>query len=280
MSTPQHIPIKTLHLFPVLDNLLIELLQSLTDKEWNAATIAKLWTVKDIAAHLLDGNLRTLSSSRDKYFSETPQNMNSYNDLVACLNQLNHSWTNAAKRLSPQVLINLLEITGKQYAEHLNSLNPFNQAIYSVAWAGEEVSQNWFHIAREYTEKFIHQQQIRDAVGKEGILTKELFSPFIITMMYALPYTYKNIPASTGTTVTVKIISGIGGQWSLIKTTSNWEFTNHAIEKADATITMDPKIAWKLFSKGITATEAIDKVEINGNVELGKAALNMVSFMV
>jgi hypothetical protein len=149
-----------------------------------------------------------------------------------------------------------------------------------VAWAGEEVSQNWFHIAREYTEKYIHQQQIRDAVGKEGILTKELFSPFINTLMYALPYTYKNITADTGTTVTVKIVSAIGGQWSLIKTTSNWEFTNPAIEKVDATIMMDPKIAWKLFSKGITATEALDKVEITGNTVLGKAALNMVSFIV
>ncbi len=140
MHTQQHIPIKVLHLFPVLDNLLIELLQSLSDKEWNAPTIAKLWTVKDIASHLLDGNLRTLSSSRDKYFGETPQSINNYNALVAYLNQLNHSWTNAAKRLSPQVLIHLLEITGKQFCEHLNSLNPFDQAIYSVAWAGQEVS--------------------------------------------------------------------------------------------------------------------------------------------
>jgi hypothetical protein len=114
--------------------LLIELLQFLTDKEWNAPTIAKLWTVKDIAAHLLDGNLRTLSSSRDKYFGETQQNINTYNDLVAYLNQLNHSWTNAAKRLSPQVLINLLEITRKQYTEHLNILTPL--ILQYIRWHG------------------------------------------------------------------------------------------------------------------------------------------------
>jgi Mycothiol maleylpyruvate isomerase N-terminal domain len=135
MHVTQNIPIKALHLFPLLDNHLIELLQSLTETEWNAATIAKLWTVKDIAAHLLDGNLRTLSSSRDKFFSEAPQNINTYYDLVSYLNQLNHNWVTALKRLSPQVLIHLLEITGKQYAEHLNSLNPFDKAIYSVAWS-------------------------------------------------------------------------------------------------------------------------------------------------
>ncbi|QNK63461.1 maleylpyruvate isomerase N-terminal domain-containing protein [Pedobacter sp. PAMC26386] len=63
-----NIPIKTVHLFPVLDKLLLELLPALTAEEWNLPTIAKLWTVKDITAHLLDGNLRMLSASRDHFF--------------------------------------------------------------------------------------------------------------------------------------------------------------------------------------------------------------------
>jgi uncharacterized damage-inducible protein DinB len=98
MTTIQKdIPIKTLHLFPVLDKLLIELLKSLSSEEWHLPTIAKLWTVKDIASHLLDGNLRILSFSRDNYFGETPTNINSYTDLVGYLNQLNSTWTNATK---------------------------------------------------------------------------------------------------------------------------------------------------------------------------------------
>ena len=56
--------IETTHLFPVLDQKLIELLKSLSPEDWNKQTVAKLWTVRDIAAHLLDGNLRTLSLSR------------------------------------------------------------------------------------------------------------------------------------------------------------------------------------------------------------------------
>jgi uncharacterized damage-inducible protein DinB len=45
--------ILTQHLFESLDNKLIELLRSLSDEDWNKPTIAPLWTVKDIAAHLL-----------------------------------------------------------------------------------------------------------------------------------------------------------------------------------------------------------------------------------
>ena len=131
MPLQQNISVKTLHLFPVLDNLLIDLLKSLCNDEWHLPTIAKLWTVKDIASHLLDGNLRTLSFSRDNYFGETTTNINSYTDLVEYLNLLNSNWINATKRLSPTVLIELLEITGKQYSEHLQTLNPFETAIFS-----------------------------------------------------------------------------------------------------------------------------------------------------
>lgn len=83
------IMIETLHLFPLLDTMLINLLRSLTDEEWNTQTIAKLWKVKDVASHLLDGNLRLLSISRDGYFGEKTGDIGSYQDLVSYLNNLN-----------------------------------------------------------------------------------------------------------------------------------------------------------------------------------------------
>lgn len=279
MSTTPNIPIDVVHLLPVLDEKLIELLQSLTADEWQRPTIAKQWTVKDIAAHLLDGNLRGLSFSRDNYFGETPSNINSYNDLVAYINQLNGNWVNATKRLSPDVLIALLEITGKQYAEHLKTLKPFDTAVFAVAWAGQSKSDNWFHIAREYTEKFLHQQQIREAVGKPGILTKEFFQPFADILLFGLPYTYRNTAAETGTTVTVNILTDIGGQWNLVKTSTNWELTKNPIANPNAIVTIEPEYAWRLFTKGMTKQAAMEKIEITGNKQLGEVVLEMVSVM-
>ena len=149
IAAKQTIPINTVHLFPVLDKLLIELLKSLTPEEWDAPTIAKRWTVKDIVSHLLDGNLRTISILRDHHFGEPSKNIHSYKELVDFLNQLNMSWTAAAKRLSPQILVELLETTGKQYCEQLALLQPFDTAVFAVSWAGQEQSENWFHTARE-----------------------------------------------------------------------------------------------------------------------------------
>ncbi|MBD1387305.1 maleylpyruvate isomerase N-terminal domain-containing protein [Mucilaginibacter rigui] len=83
----QAIPIPTLHLFPVLDKLLIELLGSLTPADWNKPTVARLWSVKDIAAHLLDTNMRTISYAQGYEMAIATQ-INSYQDLVAYLNEL------------------------------------------------------------------------------------------------------------------------------------------------------------------------------------------------
>lgn len=276
----QHkITIETLHLFPVLDRKLIALLRSLTAEEWHAQTVAKLWKVKDVASHLLDGNLRALSTSRDGYFGETPENIHSYQDLVDFLNHLNRSWTSATQRLSPRVITDLLEITGEAYTAHLNTLPPFEDAVFPVAWAGQEKSPNWFHIAREYTEKFLHQQQIRDAVGKPGIMTRELYYPFIDTLMFAFPYAFKDVPAERGTVVTLEISTDIGGTWSVVKTDKGWVLDKSIGRGAQSKVIMDPDTAWKLFSKSWTPEQVTDKVHLSGEVSLAKQVLNIVAVM-
>lgn len=266
-------------MFPILDSKLLELLKSLTIEEWDSQTVAKLWKVKDVASHLLDGNLRALSTSRDSYFGEKPENINSYQDLVGFLNHLNMSWTSATKRLSPQVIINLLEITGKEYYEHLQTLNPFDNAIFSVAWAGQETSPNWFHIAREYTEKFLHQQQIRDAVGKQGIMTKELFYPFVDTLMFAFPHTFSNTSAENDTIVSIEVSTDIGGIWNIIKTDVGWELEKSTSFDVHAKVIIDPETVWKLFSKSWKPEQVTDKVKISGDITLAKQALNIVAVM-
>lgn len=280
MLPPQlNIPVITLPLFPVLDQRLLDMLRQLTPEEWNQPTIAKLWTVKDIAAHLLDGNLRGLSVSRDRYFGVSSGAIHSYQELVNFLNRLNHQWTDAAKRLSPALLIHLLELTGKAYYEHLLSLNPFDEAVYGVAWAGQERSENWFHIAREYTEKFIHQQQIRDALGKEPLFSEALFHPFIRTFLYALPLAYRNTEAPEGAIIALQIGSAAGEGYRIIRNYNGWSLTEVSEAIATSTIQMSPDTAWKVFSKGISPAIALEQVTITGNIDLGKIALEMVAVM-
>jgi hypothetical protein len=189
------------------------------------------------------------------------------------------SWTSATKRLSPQVLIELLESTGREYSAFLATLEPFQDALLSVAWAGQQVSPNWFHIAREYTEKFLHQQQIRDAIGCPGIMTKEFYYPFIDILMYALPHTFSEVVADSGTTVSLIITSDIGGQWNVTKTEHGWELNKNLIRTADATVTMDPDTAWKLFSKSWRPADVSHLVLVKGDLRLAEKLLDTVAVM-
>jgi hypothetical protein len=275
----QVIPIPTLHLFPVLDKLLIELLDSLTPADWNKPTVARLWTVKDIAAHLLDTNMRTISKLQG-YEAPVSAQINSYQDVVAYLNELNATWVSAMKRISPQLLTLQLESTGKQYIEYLHTLNPFAQAKYAVAWAGEDTSLNWFDIAREYTEKWHHQQQICDAVGKPGLMTKELFYPCIDTFMYALPYSYRNISATEGALIKITVSGDIGGDWYLLKTAHKWDLLKQQpTNSIHSEVITDPETTWKFFTKAISPQTALQKSTITGDVLLGQTVFNTIAVM-
>jgi hypothetical protein len=58
-------PILCAHLLRRVDEKLIDLLRSLEPSEWDLQTVAPLWKVRDVAAHLLDTALRKLSMVRD-----------------------------------------------------------------------------------------------------------------------------------------------------------------------------------------------------------------------
>jgi uncharacterized protein (TIGR03083 family) len=278
MEQPKNIPLDLVHLLPVIDRKLMELLHSLTPGEWQQQTVAKLWKVKDVVAHLLDGNIRILSMLRDNYQGESP-NIQSYQDLLDFLNGLNADWVKAMKRVSPSMLLLLHETTGKPYCDYYASLDPFDKSPFAVNWAGEDESKNWMHIAREYTEKWLHQQQIRDAVNKPGLLTKELFYPFIDTFMMALPFTYRDVDAAEGTSVAITVSTEIGGSWFIKKENDKWVLSKGMTANPTTQVIIDPDTAWKLFSKSIRPENVMDVVKINGDKDLGEKALGMVSVM-
>ncbi|TAE59891.1 MAG: hypothetical protein EAZ89_02040 [Bacteroidetes bacterium] len=273
-------PIPTLPLFPILDEKLLTLLRSLSASDWEKPTLASRWKVKDIATHLLDGNIRGLSLSRDGYMGEGPGAIHSYQDLLNYLNHLNMSWTDALKRVSPLLLTDLLELTGKQYYEHLKTLDPFGKAIFSVAWAGEESSETWFHIAREYTEKWHHQQQIRYALGQEAELyQRELYFPYLDTSMRALPHHYRSVAGNPGDQIAFEVTGAGGGWWNLLYRDKSWTLGSGAGDAALCTVSLPGDIAWRIFTKGISAEEAQSRLLIEGRQELGAHICTMLAVM-
>lgn len=271
--------IETIELFARLDGLLIQVLKSLNESDWDLPTFAPKWRVKDIAAHLLDGNLRALSMLRDGYFGEKPEKINSYVDLLAYLNKLNETWVNSMIRLSPKVLIDLLESSGKEYISFLKSLNPEETSKFSVAWAGEYESKNWFHIARDYTEKWHHQQQIRSSIGAtEPLYNFELYQPYLETSMRALPHHYRNTQAENGDVLEFNIEHF--GSWFLVYQNKEWILSKEETQKPICKTLIPKDLAWKIFTKGIKPDVAKDLIKFEGSsTYLGEKILDMLAVM-
>lgn len=271
------VPIETLHLFPLLNKELISFLKQLEPGDWQKQTVAKQWVVKDIAAHLLDVNYRRIALHRDRWSVPPDVTIRSYDDLVCFLNALNADWVRSARRLSPAIIIDLLESTNEVVFKEFSKLDPFATAAYAVGWAGETESRNWFDIAREYTERWLHQQQIRDALGNRDLMTIALYHPFLNVFMQAWPYTLKDVFAEEGT-VLKAVVTGIG-EWHLQKDQDGWKLGNTEVEKITAETIIDTNIAWKLFSKSIRKNDVKEGITIKGDSFLGEKILDMVSVM-
>jgi uncharacterized protein (TIGR03083 family) len=271
-------PILCAHLLRAVDEKLIDLLGSLTSDEWDLQTTAPLWKVRDVAAHLLDTALRKLSMVRDSCYLEAPR-IDSQDDIIALVNRLNHEGVTVYRRLSPRVLIDLMQRVCEQSARFHESLEPFALAAFNVSWAGEQESLNWFDTARELTERWHHQQQIRFATQRPGIVTPELYHPVLDCFMRGLPHAYRNVEAPPGTLVLVQISGECGGHWHLLKQTSRWQLTRDPIAGFASRVTIPQDMAWRLFTKGIDRSSARAHIHVEGNRHLGEQVLQLVAIV-
>jgi hypothetical protein len=186
----------------------------------------------------------------------------------------------AARRISPELLITCLDITAHAYYAHARTLVPFGKAIFSVSWAGEQTSPNWFHIAREYTEKWHHQQQIRVAVGQEAaLLENELYIPFLDTSMRALPYHYRTVSGQKDEVIQFTV-SGGNGSWYLWHNGETWELLSACEIPPVCQVLLDKEKAWQIFTNGLKAQQALPYLQIQGKQSLGEHILTMLAVMV
>jgi uncharacterized protein (TIGR03083 family) len=273
-------PTTTVDLFPGLSDELLTLLRQLAPDAWQRPTACPGWSVKDLVAHLLGGNIGRLSFGRDHLLrKESARAPTSNAELIDWINAQNTAWVQAAERISPPVLIDFLALTDQQVAEFFTTLDMQAPAPISVGWAGETQSSNWFDVGREYTEKWFHQQQIREAVGAPGLVERRWLLPVIEICLRALPYTYQTIAAAEGTAIVVRIVGAAGGVWSLVRGDRDWTLYAGEAETAAATVQLSDDTAWRLFSKGLDQAELLRRMQIEDDATLGARIADLVAIM-
>jgi uncharacterized protein (TIGR03083 family) len=244
---------------------LLALLADLGEDDWARPTAAPLWTVKDVAAHLLGGDVAILSGKRDGF--HLSQRIESNEQLIELIDRLNAEWVQATRRMSPRLLHELLAFTGPEVEACFASLDPKALGC-AVSWAGPEPAPVWFDLAREFTERWHHQQQIRDATGRTPLYDPYFFSPVLDTFVRALPYAYRNTAAQAGTCVRFEISGEAGGVWFVFRSEEAWTLLLDATVEPAATVVLPQDLAWRLFTKGLDRKRARALAVINGKAEL------------
>jgi len=151
--------------------------------------------------------------------------------------------------------------------------------VFAVSWAGESESQNWFDTAREFTERWHHQQQIREAVGKPGIMTPRLYHPVLDCFMRALPFAYRDVDAAPGSLMEVCVAGDCGGTWHLYREETGWMLITAPECQQVASVEIPQEIAWRIFTKGIAREESINQVHFAGDRELALHILNTIAIV-
>jgi len=224
------------------------LLRAIPDEDWQRQTVAPGWRVRDVAAHLLDVKLRKVAVYRDRHFPHVDKPPVTAAEIAQLVNGLNAGGVQFGARLSPRLIVDLLEIAGGWVADVIEHLAPHERAVFSVSWAGESESENWMDTGREYTEHWHHQMQIRDAVGAPKILLQpEWMTPLLDISVRALPHTYRAVDAPIGTTVTLNVTGATAGSWSLVRDAATWRINAGAGTNPQASVDIAADDAWRLL---------------------------------
>lgn len=259
-------PLDTRALHRALRAALLGLLDGLRPDDWLAPTACPGWTVKDVAAHLIGNAVGRLSAQRDGFLAGwLPEDDPAA--LAAGLNAANEQWVAAWRRASPRIVHDLVAHTGEQLLDLLDSLEPQARATV-VTWAGPEPAPNWLDCAREYTEDWTHQRQIREAVGAPVLDERRYLTPVLDTFVRALPHAYRDLAARAGSVVRVDLTGPAATTWSLVRSADGWRLERSAGAQPTAAVRLDGDSAWRLLTRALDPAEARRRAHFEGDATL------------
>lgn len=227
-----------------------DLVASLDGDEWRRATVCPGWDVADLVAHLVGDDLGRLSRTHDG--ARGPERRPG-EDLPRFLDRINDEWVVACRRLSPAVLASLLgagavEVTAMWDAMALDDVTD------GVSWAGLADGPMWMDLARDTTEYWIHEQQLREAVGRLHHDPTEA-SIVVDALARGLPHALRGVPAPDGAVVVVHAVD-LDTAWLLARRGDRWWFDGPADSQAIAgavpalaTVSADAAGLWRRWSR-------------------------------
>jgi hypothetical protein len=138
-------------------------------------------------------DLSRLSRTRDGWSTQGPAPGQS---LPAFLDAYNQQWVDAAARVSPSLLRDLLDLTTPLVLELWRTAD-LDTVGEPVSWADPGPAPVWLDCAREFTESWTHLHQILDATGRPPLADDHALHTVLDTFLRALPRTLCGRPPTS-----------------------------------------------------------------------------------
>ena len=252
----------------------LELLASLAPREWQAATECPAWTVAGVALHVLGDDLSLLARQRDAVekqglilYGESHPGL-TFREL---LDGFNEQWVTAAEFLSPALILTLLEATGRWTADFYGAVDPHRLGEPVGLFAVTDASPYWQISAREYLERWVHQHQIRRALGRDD-LGAEFLEPIGAVIAHVMAAHTRVLALPSGTTIGFEII-GVN-EWTIELGESEHSVSVGAFDTPTVALAIHAEAATPILSRALPAADVVSQLRLTGPDDLTTALAN------
>lgn len=254
---------------------LITLLAELEPGKWAASTVLPGWDVHSVALHLWGGDAGRLSRGvgRPAGHSEL-----GFAELSARIEQSNEKWVEATRRIPPDLLVDMLRLSWRRLTALYADVDLWTPAT-PVAWAGAGPSPLWLDIGREYTERWVHQAQIREAVGAPLLDDRPWLWPVLDLFMLSLPRALAEVEAPAGTAVVIDVTGPASGLWHVLSGEDRWHVAAGPTSNPAASISLPADVAWRWLAGLIPRSSLEAATSTEGDPALWRPALAAVAVM-
>jgi uncharacterized protein (TIGR03083 family) len=243
-------PFEVAPLFVTERARLLELLAGLGPADWQRPSPCPGWTVLGLCAHLAGDDLGFLARHRDGHYGTQPPELAGEDAFAVWLDGLQAQWVEAARRMSPRIVTDLLAWSGPQVAQTLRGEDPRARTA-SVSWAGPGPLPAWVDQVRELSEYWIHRQQLLQALGRPSDLRADVAGPVLDGLRLAYPFRLAKIHGEPGDTVSVAVSGPVARTWYLVAAGSGWEFREQPGGRGVASVSMTTEQAWRLLTNNL-----------------------------
>jgi uncharacterized protein (TIGR03083 family) len=230
---------------------LLEAVDTLGPDEWLRPSSCPGWTVLGLATHLVGDDLSFVAWQRDRHVGTPAPPGLDEQGFIAWLDNLQIEWVDAARRLSPRLVVDLLGWLDEQVVEMVAGHDP-GELASNVSWASAEPAPRWLDHARELSERWIHRQQILESIKRPADLRPDLAEPVLDGMRWAYRYRLDSVRRTAGTRVDVAVTGpDVEVRWSLTSDGAAWRFGAPADDPPIAALALTTDQAWRLLSNNL-----------------------------